>query len=109
MIKHGNSITRGKRLGFEHPSGNFELVEYYLSIDGRSQGWVHKQDIRTAYFMQLLWDTSHMTRSNHIRADFLKHHGFKIPNETPIDIFGYAYLSKEDEKAFWDKFNKGHV
>lgn len=103
-VRHGECITRGRKLGFEHPNGEWDLVEFFLPIDGQKQGWVHKNNLRPACFKNLLGVNFNTSGRNFYLVDFIKRHKFNFHSLTPIDLFGYVYLSNKEERDFWDKF-----
>jgi hypothetical protein len=103
-VRHGSCITRGERLGFEHPNGEWELIEFYLPIDGQKQGWVNKRNLRPAPFKNLLGVQFNTSGRSFFSVEFVKSHRFNFHPLTPIDMFGYVYLSDEDQASFWEKF-----
>lgn len=105
-VMHGQCITRGKRLGFEHPNGEWELVEFYLPIDGQKQGWVNKRNLRSALFKNHLGLEFSTAGRSFYRVEFVKSHKFNFHPMTPIDLFGYVYLSEKEEREFWKKFKE---
>lgn len=108
MVIDGDIINRAKRLNIDHPNGRYELVEYYLPVNGSKTGWAVKANTRPAHFRQL--DVNATTNErNLIHTRFLKAHGFSFSNMVPIDMFGYAYLSNDEQEKFWQKFKNNKI
>lgn len=100
------TITRAKDLGFEHPNGEYILVEYYLPVNGQRIAWAKKRNIHTAIFKNTLDRNATMIQKNSISVQYIKDHGFNFPNTVLIDIWGHAYLPPEMEAKFWTKFKE---
>lgn len=105
-VRHGDSITRARRLGFEHPNGEWELVEYFLPVNGRKTEWAHKSKIRPAPFKNLLGANFNTSCRSFYLVDFIRKYKFTFHQSSPIDMFGYVYLTDKEEKDFWEKFRE---
>lgn len=109
IVKHDNQLDRAYCLGFEHPNSEMILVEYFLPVNGSHFGWAKQgsDSISGCYFQQLVFDETTACR-NAISIQYLKDHKFHIPSNTLTDKFGYAYLTCEQEEAFWNKFRNNN-
>jgi hypothetical protein len=103
-VKQGTTILRAKLMGFEHPSGEWQLVEYYLPVNNRKVGWAHRSCIMPANFKNLLGVEVKTYGRNFFQLEFLKRYKFNFSQSTPIDMFGYVYLNDKEQEDFWEKF-----
>lgn len=104
MVLNGINIDRAKLIDVDHPNGEWILVEFYLPIDNRKVHWVLKTNTKPAYFRQLDWNAKAFTGTQ-FHIDFVRRHKQTFSNPL-IDIFGYVWLSEDEQKNLWQKAMK---